>query len=308
MFPRLVIALRSGGRTVGLLWAITDDEREANARRVMADAAPDVAVELLRHLTADASRATDRLAAARQLLDGRVVPGARELLGAESTGGYVALALQPAPGTPADPDPVARAAQFASVYVDAYHVPALVAPVAAPFVELVVVLNDATTAARARDLLEQLCQRTKATFDVDLLGAMGSVVDDVRGLPSSRRDALAVLDLVVDEGGPSASYDEVRSRVALRELVRHAEAADHLARGPVVDLAASPAKADAALVETVRAYLDAGGDVTRAAAVLSVHRNTVRYRVGRFQELTGVDLDDPVDRLVAQVQLQARTR
>jgi hypothetical protein len=271
----------------------------------MADAAPDVAVELLRHLTADASRATDRLAAARQLLDGRVVPGTRELLGAEATRGYVALALQPAPGTPADPDPVARAAQFASVYVDAYHVPALVAPVGGPFVELVVALNDATSPARARELLDQLGQRTKATFDVDLLCAMGSVVDDVRGLPSSRRDALAVLDVLVDGGRSAAAYDEVRSEVALRELLRHAEAADHLSRGPVVDLAGSAAKADVALVETARAYLDAGGDVTAAAAVLSVHRNTVRYRVGRFQELTGVDLDDPTARLVAQVQLRA---
>jgi DNA-binding PucR family transcriptional regulator len=91
--------------------------------------------------------------------------------------------------------------------------------------------------------------------------------------------------------------------VALRELVRHAEEAEHLARGPVVDLLASTAKGDVALVETVRAYLDTGGDVTRAAADLGVHRNTVRYRVGRFESVTGVDLADPAQRLVAQVQL-----
>jgi hypothetical protein len=305
--PRLVIALRSGSRTIGLLWAITDDEREAEARRVLADAAPDVAVELLRHLTADSNRATDRLAAARQLLDGRSVPGVRDLLGADPTG-WTVLALRPVPGAPAAADPVARTAQFAAVYLDAYHVPALVAPVSGPQVEMVVGLSGATSSARVRELCEQLCQRTEATFEIALLGAVGSLADDVRGVPASRRDAVAVLDLLGQERsgralGRVAGYDEVRSEVALQELARHVEEGEHLSRGPVVDLLSSPAKGDRALVETVRVYLDSGGDVTRTAAQLGVHRNTVRYRVDRFATVTGADLSDPAQRLVAQAQL-----
>jgi hypothetical protein len=302
--PRLVVALRSGGRTIGLLWAIIDDEKEANARRVLADVAPDVAVELLQHLTADASRFTDRLAAAGQLLAGRPVTNLASLLGAEPTGGFVVLALQ-AVGGGADPDAAGRTAQFATVYVDAFRIPALVAGVTDGRVELVVGLTEVTPAARARELLDELHARAQATFGVELLGAVGAVAADVRGVPSSRFDAVAVLEHLADAGGTTAAYDEVQVDIALRELADAVRGAEHLGRGPLPRLLASTARSDVALVETVRTYLDAGGDVGRTAAALDVHRNTVRYRVTRFEELTGLTLDDPGTRLVVQAQLLA---
>jgi DNA-binding PucR family transcriptional regulator len=43
------------------------------------------------------------------------------------------------------------------------------------------------------------------------------------------------------------------------------------------------------LMETLRAYLDADLDVARTAEVLYVHPNTVRYRLRRIGELTGLD-------------------
>ncbi|MFZ3492869.1 PucR family transcriptional regulator [Streptomyces sp. 5.8] len=41
---------------------------------------------------------------------------------------------------------------------------------------------------------------------------------------------------------------------------------------------------------TARVYLECDQDVGRVARELAVHPNTVRYRVNRFQELTGLDL------------------
>lgn len=312
MLPRLAIALRSGGRTIGLMWTITDDEREAEARRVLADAAPDVAGELLRHVTADASLATDRFYAAQQLLDGRSLPNLRELLAVERAAGYVALAIEPAgPGTmtPGDADPVERTAQFATVYVDAYRIPALVAPAPVGRVEVVVVLGGATDERRARRLLDELCSRVEATFGFPVLGAMGAVVEDARGIPGSRGDASAVLEVLGADRAArtTASYEEVQSRVALRELLRNVEASEHLGRGPVPGLLSSQSKMDTAVVATVRAVLAHGGDVGRTAAALGVHRNTIRYRIGRFEELTGLDLSDQTDRLVVELQLLVAT-
>ena len=57
-------------------------------------------------------------------------------------------------------------------------------------------------------------------------------------------------------------------------------------------------------METLAAYLDAFGDVRRAAASLDVHPNTFRYRLQRLVELSRLDLDDPVERLVVQLQLR----
>jgi hypothetical protein len=46
------------------------------------------------------------------------------------------------------------------------------------------------------------------------------------------------------------------------------------------------------LVRTLSVYLDCGGDYEEASRGLGVHRSTVRYRVHRIRELTGLDLYD----------------
>jgi sugar diacid utilization regulator len=53
-----------------------------------------------------------------------------------------------------------------------------------------------------------------------------------------------------------------------------------------------------ALVATVRAYVDAGFNLTRSAEVLHVHPNTVLYRLRRVKELCGRDPHDPEDLLI----------
>ncbi|MDQ0792502.1 CdaR family transcriptional regulator [Streptomyces sp. B1I3] len=68
--------------------------------------------------------------------------------------------------------------------------------------------------------------------------------------------------------------------------------------GPVHDLVRTDLAAGGALVRSLAAYLDASGDVVRAAQRLVVHPNTLRYRVRRAQERFGIDLDDPDTRLL----------
>jgi hypothetical protein len=46
------------------------------------------------------------------------------------------------------------------------------------------------------------------------------------------------------------------------------------------------------LIATLRAYLACGMHVERTATRLHVHQNTVRYRLARFEELTGASLHD----------------
>jgi hypothetical protein len=53
-----------------------------------------------------------------------------------------------------------------------------------------------------------------------------------------------------------------------------------------------------ALVPTVRAYVDAGFNLTKSAEVLHVHPNTVLYRLRRVKELSGRDPHNPDDLLI----------
>ena len=62
--------------------------------------------------------------------------------------------------------------------------------------------------------------------------------------------------------------------------------------GKVLDL---PDEDRAMLITTARTWLGAAGSTSSAAKLLHLHRNTVRYRLRRLEELTGRNLAHPVD-------------
>ncbi|MCW2690580.1 MAG: AraC family transcriptional regulator [Mycobacterium sp.] len=65
-------------------------------------------------------------------------------------------------------------------------------------------------------------------------------------------------------------------------------------RSPHTTLRGSAQSDDMAeLLRTLWAYRGLGGDHTRAAAALTINRSTVRYRLYRIRELTGLDPLDP---------------
>jgi hypothetical protein len=59
------------------------------------------------------------------------------------------------------------------------------------------------------------------------------------------------------------------------------------------------------LLESLEAYLESGARIQAAADRMFLHRNTLRYRLNRVQELLGVDLGDPQVRLTYQLALRA---
>lgn len=84
-------------------------------------------------------------------------------------------------------------------------------------------------------------------------------------------------------------------------------AAEQLARavlGAVLEL--SPAERDP-LLDTVRTWLAVGGSTTEAATRLHLHRNGVRYRLNRFEELVGRRLATPGELAEIHLALQAAT-
>ncbi|OLT23630.1 hypothetical protein BJF78_31900 [Pseudonocardia sp. CNS-139] len=73
-------------------------------------------------------------------------------------------------------------------------------------------------------------------------------------------------------------------------------------------LRALPAGAAARAEETLRAWLDAHGDVAATAAELHVHPQTVRYRLAGLRDVLGGALDDPAARLELAVALRFTPR
>jgi len=104
-------------------------------------------------------------------------------------------------------------------------------------------------------------------------------------------------------------HDEVfrvRSLGAYRLIVRAASGAEAVelckrTLGPVFE---NDRKHGSALLNTFRAYLDCGASPKATAALLGVHPHTVEYRLGRLQELAGLDLRRNEDRLTLELALR----
>jgi sugar diacid utilization regulator len=104
--------------------------------------------------------------------------------------------------------------------------------------------------------------------------------------------------------GRAVGLDEVLVDYLLDSSVAAQRVLDDVLR----PLVAYDASRQAALVATLRAYLDTRCNVTKAAAFLFVNPNTVVYRLRRIKELTGRDPHNADDRLVLSMALRQNAR
>lgn len=117
---------------------------------------------------------------------------------------------------------------------------------------------------------------------------IGPVVED---LLSAGISAQAALSAVRAAG---AWPDAPRPVLAAELLPERALAGDEAAKAQLVAEVYRPLEsAGAALLETVSAYLEQAASLESAARMLFVHPNTVRYRLKRVSELTGLNPADP---------------
>jgi len=112
---------------------------------------------------------------------------------------------------------------------------------------------------------------------------IGPVVPDLLQAHHSAAEAVAGLRAAV---GWPASAGPVTSDDLLAE---RALDGDQLARRRLAQDVYRPlARAQGSLLETVTAFLDQGGSIEGTSRVLFVHANTVRYRLRRVVDLTGL--------------------
>ncbi|MEV0590021.1 PucR family transcriptional regulator [Nonomuraea cavernae] len=124
-------------------------------------------------------------------------------------------------------------------------------------------------------------------------------------LPASRQEADESLALRASRSGgdPAVVYDESWDEILLQRLRAAASAGRAPARGPVADLTRHDAEHGTRYIETLRAWLEAQGDLAVAAGRLGVHPNTVRYRLRKMDAITNLRLDLPEKRLAMIIAL-----
>ena len=158
--------------------------------------------------------------------------------------------------------------------------------------------------AALRAMCAEVVAVTHRRTGVRVQAGVGAVAEGLAGVPSSRAEADRVL-VAMPAGDDVAAFDDLRAEVLLDQTLAVLRERPDL-RDPAVDaLVAYDHAHGGDLADSVLAWHDAHGDVRAAARMLTVHPNTLRYRVRRAVAVAGLRLGDPRARLVHHLALHA---
>lgn len=131
---------------------------------------------------------------------------------------------------------------------------------------------------------------------------LSDVLAEAERAPDGLREAEQSIDLGIRLGwaGTVVRWDQLgiyRLLLTMGDMTALRRFGDDIL-GPLVDYDRGH-RSD--LVETLSAFLRAHGSRKQTARTVRLHVNTVTYRMQRIEQITGLDLTDPDDRLVAHV-------
>ncbi|WP_428957012.1 PucR family transcriptional regulator [Streptomyces sp. cg35] len=308
---RLVVAIRSGGEILGSIWAAADGRSfSADAPEALRRAAEVAAPYLLQHRLRVSSNRRREEHAVRGLLSGdgdrRTHVWALGLTPEEPCAVLVAES-----GNSAAPFPE-RTFQALALQAQAHRPTARYLRESHRLTVLLPVpdADERDVAQLARDLASLAAAMPDAP-DV-WVGAGPVVTSPLDAVASCEEARLVVRALREREAraprtpdGPSeraaaryAAPGDLRQSVAVLRILDAIRPLWERAGGPVHDMVLADLATGGELVRSLAAYLDAAGDIPRAAQRLVLHPNTLRYRLKRVRERFGIDLDDPDTRLI----------
>lgn len=308
--PRLAVGVHAGGRSLGVIWVQQGATPLSDqAEHALLGAARVAALHLVRRRSTAGAGIQFRENLLAGLLDGRTDPGSvAGQIGADPHRPVAVVAFAPRDAEPVDRTELelrrAELAAVISVHAAAYRRSALVTQLGGRGYAL---LPDLPAGAEAAllGLTREIVAAAGRHLGVRVQAAVGRIVSTVDDVLVSRDEADRVLDAMARALDVEvATLAEVRAQVLISEVLALLAEHPRLRDPRLAALRAHDARHGGELARSLLAYLDAFGDVRAAAAGLHVHPNTLRYRVRRAAEVSGIDLADPLSRLFAALGLR----
>jgi len=309
VLPRLAVAVKAGDELLGSIWAAVKEKPSQEKLDDFAEAANFVAIHLLRHrLASDVQRGLQSELMSVVLGGGALAQDAASRLGlAGEAFRVVAVGLRA--GDAIDNEVLLlRCWDTLSLHLSVASRRAATALVEGVVYAVVPVPADRVASRRlARQAADGFLTRLQSSLRESVLVGIGGLAGSVVEIPKARLEAdrvLLVMKGAADARRSIGEIEDLRLQVLLFRLGELADDAGALGEGPLGALAAHDSAHNTRFVETLRAYLDAFGDIAAAADALGIHHNTLRYRMNKLQQVPGVDLNDPEQRLALQLQLR----
>jgi hypothetical protein len=301
--PRMVVSVRADHEVLGTIWVAEGEVPLGDgAAASLREAARIAALHLIRHRASDHLERRRHAEVLRAVLEGLTQPGnlvaALDLAGDTATT-VIAIDL-PETDRPELAVRLERAVNLIALYCESFQRQAACVVVGAVIYAFI-----PATRTGVVELAEEMVPRLRQAVGTRVRAGVGSTVADIADIGTSRREADLVLRVLAARHVDVAVGDveDLRSEVVLAELCDLATDRPELRAGKLPLLLDLDQDGKKGYLTTLRAYLEAFGDVPAAAKRLGIHHNTFRYRLGRLRELAGLDLGDPVERLVVELQL-----
>jgi PucR C-terminal helix-turn-helix domain/GGDEF-like domain len=303
--PRLAIAMRAGDEPLGSIWVMEGDHPlTAEAEESLRTAAQIAAMHLLHYRSAVDLERGRRAEQLRTVLAGdRPASSGMRLRLPDG----VPLAVLAFASDLHDADLIDQTVDaleaVLTLHLEVFHRTAHVVSIG-ELVYLLLAAAETRDPARMCELANELREDAERSVKRPVVVGIGSAVTSLDDLRRSRSEAEHALAVVRQRGERLGHVESLRGAIALHRLQSLAGTDPELRAGKAATLAAHDASKGTSYVATLRAYLDHFGDVPAAAEALFVHRNTFRYRLTRLLHLTGLNLDDPDERLITHLQLR----
>jgi hypothetical protein len=304
---RLTVPIRAGAEFLGVVSVIEPDAGPQGCKEALTGAALIAVPHMLRYIALEekSRHAHDELL--RSVLNGRSL--AHQLaheMGLPVDGDWLAAALRPCgdvrwrrPG-----GEFRRVKHLVSIALAGHSRHSLVVDTDDDLYAVLPVPKPSSRESITALISRVVCQ-IRNDSGIEVAAALGRTVGNLSQISESRAEADLVLPILTKRARAEVGeLGDVRNElvlVRLRELVKDDVG---LLTGRVDALTALESHHEVGYVASVRAFLDAFGDVGVAAGRLFVHPNTLRYRLRRIKEVCGLDLGDPDERFVLDFQLR----
>lgn len=312
MRTRLRIAIHAGGEVLGEI-SVAEGRQPltAEAEEALKRAAGLAVPFMLRHRVAEDTGRTARWQMLRGLLEGDSTLDAHAIqAGLDPTRGLtvVGFAVRTQDGTDA-----ASAEVFAERLVHLLSLQVHSLDPAAGVVSTDSGAYYALIPTRTPAAHEQLGSRLNPALaqlrrlDIEACAAIGrraTALDEVRSSRSDVDDQLLALSRR-ESLGVIGTKQMLWAEMTLLPAERAVAAADPALGEHLRRLALHDDRHGTEFVKTLRTYLDAFGSTSATAEALVLHPNTLRHRLWRLTEISGIDLDDSSQRLAVALQLRA---
>ncbi|MCF1595886.1 PucR family transcriptional regulator [Streptomyces muensis] len=307
---RLAVAIRSGDRQLGTIWVQeSSSPLSEHSEQALLGAARVAAHHLVRRRRELSENVTLTRTLLAGLLEGSTGPQPLAThLGYDAT--LPAAVLGFSYGTAevvAAPELThTEVTNLISVHIAARHRNALVTQLDPRIYVLLPQLPRSIDTDTLRGWCQEITDAARRHLGLPLRGSVGCVVSGLGDVPESRREADRILDAMMSADLPTAvaALPDIQAEVLVSEMLTLLSAHPEIRDPRLTALVAHDSRHQGRLAESLLAYLNALGDVREAAGQLHVHPNTLRYRLRRAEELTGLDLSRPDQRLLAMLQLR----